>query len=147
MDVFHESSSAKGEPVDKDMIFTNIIIGPEYSAPRPPTPSKTQPRLDWIDEHLVAHLREAGALPVWSLVNLVVNDQCPRDRTASRLLGLHVLGRLGRLTKLGLAFPFRRNWISATKPHPIKRRRTVRRSRATVVRSNFVRSVSAPAKL
>lgn len=128
------------------MILTDIsVIGPEYTPPKPPQPlSPAQPWLRQCDRKLLEHLHAAGSSrPVWSLLNVVADEQGPRDRTAGRLLRLELLGRLKRLRRLGLAFSVGRNWISASKPDPAARLVTGRRRRPTVAGSRPVRVVSA----
>lgn len=126
------------------MIFSNIIIGPEYAPPNPPQPpSPAQPWLRQCDQQLLERLREAELCKTWSLLNVVADEQAPRDRTAGRLLRLELLGRLKRLRRLGLVFSVGRNRVSATKPDPTMRRPTVRRRRLTVAESTSFCAVSA----
>ena len=114
---------------------------PQIAAPKPP--ATVPPRLDWLDERLLEHLRDAGTCPTWTLLDIVADEASPRDRTAGRLLRLELFGRLKRLRALGLAFSFGRNWISATKPAPETWRPAVKRRRRSVkrVRSNPAVSV------
>jgi hypothetical protein len=114
---------------------------PQIAAPKPP--ASVAPQLDWLDERLLAHLRDAGSCPTWTLLDIVADEQAPRDRTAGRLLRLNLLRRLKRLRRLGLAYPVGRNWISATKPDPAIRRPTGRRRRRTATRLRSVCAVSA----
>jgi hypothetical protein len=129
------------------MIFGNIIIAP-LDAPQifKPTPVPPKPpRLDWQDELLLERLREAGTCKTWSLLNVVADEQCPRDRTDGRLVRLRLLERLKHLRRLGLVFAFGRNRVSSSKPDRAARRPAVRRPRRTVAESGSVRAVSADA--
>ncbi len=122
-----------------------IIIAPpapsQIAAPKVPS-SLAPPRLDWLDEQLLEHLRSAGTCKTWTLLNAVVNDQCPRDRADGRRQRLCLLERLRCLRKLGLVFPTGRNGVSATKPDPTQRQPAMRRRRRTVARSASVRAGS-----
>lgn len=102
------------------------------------------PKLDWIDKLLLERLRDAGTCKTWSLLNSIVDEQNPRDRTDGRLQRLRLLDRVKRLRALGLIFSVGRNNISDTKPS--KRRSTIRRRRPTVANTASILAVSAPAK-
>ncbi len=125
-------------------VFVAPESAPQIVAPKPPPPS-VPPRLQRLDELLLANLHESGTCFVWSLLNAVADEQDQRDRTAGRLLRLELLNRLRHLRKLGLAFSVSRNQIAATKPDPATRRPTIRRRRRTVARTTSVRAVSATA--
>jgi len=114
---------------------------PQIAAPKPPVPAP--PRLDRLDERLLECLRDAATCPTWTLLDIVADEQAPRDRTAGRVLRLELLGRLKRLRRLELAFPVGRNWISATKPDPALRQSAVRWRRRTATRSRSTCAVSA----
>jgi hypothetical protein len=90
----------------------------------------------------VQRLRDAGTCPVWSLLNVVADEQVPHDRTAGRLLRLQLWDRLKRLRKLGLVFFIGRNRISATKADSARRRPGTRRRRRTVASSRSILAVS-----
>jgi hypothetical protein len=129
------------------MALLNVIAAPpsapQIAAPAPPPPSKP-PRLDPMDELLLAHLRDAGTCPVWVLLNSVADAIMPPDRTSGRLLRLKLWDRLKHLRKMGLAFSVGRNWISDTKPDPTTRRH-VHGRRQTVTGSRSAPAVSAVA--
>jgi hypothetical protein len=131
------------------MVFINKIVAPvdrpQVAAPKP-APAPAPPRLDRLDERLLEHLRDAGSCPTWTLLDIVADEQAPRDRTAGRLLRLDLLGRLKRLRRLGLAFLVGRNWVSDTRPDPAMRRPAGRRRRTgSGLRHN--RGVSADKRL
>ncbi len=127
------------------MIYSNIIIGPEYAPPKPPQPPPpAQPWLRQCDHQLLERLRDAGSCATWSLLNVVADAQSPRDRTTGRLLRLQLWDRLKRLRGLGLAFTQGRNRVNSSKPDRVARRPavTLRSRRPTVVESGSVRAVS-----
>jgi hypothetical protein len=129
------------------MALFNVIAAPpsapQIAVPTPLPPSKP-PRLDPTDELLLEHLRDAGACPVWVLLNSVTDALMPPDRASGRLLRVQLWDRLKRLRKLGLAFTLGRNRISADKPDPTTRRH-VRSRRQTVTGSRSAPAVSAVA--
>jgi hypothetical protein len=120
------------------MILINELIAPisapQVAGPQPP-PVPVQPRLDSIDQLLLERLHDLGSCPIWSLLNVVANEHSPGNRTAVRLLRLRLWDRLKRLCRLGVAFSFARNQISATEPDPARRRPAFRRQRRAVVGS------------
>ena len=120
-------------------------MAPQKSLPPPPPPPPPPPKtvLDWQDERLLERLRDAEECPTWSLINSFVADHSPRDRKTIKDLSLEMLSRLKRLRDLGLVFPLGRNWISATKPDPTKRRPKIRRRRASVAKESKGGAVSA----
>jgi hypothetical protein len=129
----------------------SVICAPELTRQVyvPPPVEKAAPRLDDLDKLLLERLRNVGTCQVWQLLNMVANEEGPRDRTEGRFFRLELLSRLSRLRRLGLAFGVGRNGISIAKPIPTRRQtRRVRRNlrsmpQPTVGQSASVWDVSA----
>jgi hypothetical protein len=127
------------------MVISLVIAPPD--APQASAPSAkqlpTEPKLDWQDELLIERLQDAVACPVWSLINAVAYEIGHPNRSEGRLLRLQLMQRVKRLRKLGLAYTYGRNQVSANRPDPTTRPPILRRPRRSVAGLPLHQVVSA----
>lgn len=124
----------------------SVIIAPasspQVATAKPSVPNN--PRLDELDERLLETVRDSGLTNVWSILNIVCNEEAPQSRGEGRTIRLRLLNKVQRLHRLGLLFLVGRNSVSPVKPDPTTDRQIIGRRRRTVRKSHPFRPVSAP---
>jgi hypothetical protein len=92
----------------------------KHPAPLPPPRKPAEP--DWCDhaaqehwaEAVVAYLRSdwRKKFPLWTVINEIVAESCPRSRFDVRAATFEVLGEVMRLRRERVIFRFQRQWIA-----------------------------------
>jgi len=85
---------------------------PQVVTKLPPPP---QPRLDRLDQRLIAVVRQEGVIPLWSLLNLIAAEET-NDRAIAREVRLGLWQRVRRLVGRRLLRRHGRKCISTTEP-------------------------------
>ena len=121
------------------------IIAAPTSAPQVSSVSPHGPRhpqLDRLDIKILESVRESGLMKVWSILNVLAEEEGPRNRAEGRNLRLHLLAKLQRLNRVGLVFFSERNLVSPVKPESTLTKMVSRRRKRTVRRELDFRAVS-----
>ena len=124
----------RGRLVIGDMLVQTIMApaaAPQIPAAQPPPPH--QPRLDWLDEKIVETLRDSGVCPIWSLLNVISEEEAPNSRADARKLRIKLWQKIKHLRRFGLLYTVGRNSVSPT-PLDAGMRRLFRKSRRPTVR-------------
>ena len=90
--------------------MTSFIIAPPdapqvYSPPPKPGPT---PRLNRLDEHIIAEVRRRGiyGANVWTVLSAVALEEAPREHHEQRRMRLELLPRLRGLLRQGVLYHF-----------------------------------------
>ena len=126
-------------------MLLSILCAPPNAPQIPAAPLQTplQPKLDRLDKKIVETVHESGLTKIWSILNVVANEENPKNRTEGRDLRLLLLAKLQRLNRLGLVFFAGRNLVAPEKADPTTTQAASRRRRRTVRKSPIFRPVSA----
>lgn len=81
-------------------------------------------------------------MKIWSLLNVLADEEGPKNRAEGRNLRIHLLAKLQRLNRLGFVFFSGRNLVSPVKPEPTLTKMVSRRSKRTVREEPGFRAVS-----
>jgi hypothetical protein len=114
-----------------------IFISPQILRPPPPVASKP-PRLNPVDEGIIAVLRDAGryGLKVWALLDEVAASQNPVSRSERRSLRLEAWSRLRHLLRAEVVHRFGRPYVSFCKLPRLSVRRARRSRRGSTFKPN-----------
>jgi hypothetical protein len=101
-------------------------------------------RADPTEGRITGALRGIGVCKLWTLLNVLSEQERHLDRSAKRRLRLELLRRVRMLRVKGIIFGVGRNSVALEKPSPKPRRPRTRTGKRSVRRTATFQAVSAP---
>jgi len=139
-----QSAGSSCLPVVGSYVMFDIVAplnAPQIPAPKPP-PAAKPPKLDWLEQRMVALIHESEPVKYWQVLNVVAEELSPRNRAEGRETRMKLLPKMQRLIDLGMVFRGWKNSVATSKPAPKPAGMPRRRRKRTVMKAIFTKAVN-----